>query len=120
MPNAGLSLLWFVVVLALIPLSLWWLKRSGLAHGGMAAPSGLMRPIAQHVLGPGQKVVTMEVGTGDDKVWLVLGVTAQQISTLHTLPPQSLPEVGGQPMPLQAAFAKVLRDRLGTKTGDQA
>jgi flagellar protein FliO/FliZ len=106
-------LMWFVAIVALIPLSLWWLKRSGLAQGGAAAPGSLMKPVAQHVLGPGQKLVTMEVGTGADKVWLVLGVTAQQITPLHTMAPQALPASGGQTMPLQAAFAKVLQDRLG-------
>jgi flagellar protein FliO/FliZ len=113
MPNGGLTVLWFLAVLALIPLSLWWMKRSGLAQGGASASASLMRPVGQHVLGPGQKLVTMEVGTGADKVWLVLGVTAQQITTLHTLAPQAMPDTGGQPMPLKAAFAKVLRERIG-------
>ncbi len=113
MPNAGMMFGWFIAIVALIPLSLWWLKRSGLAQGRLADGATLMRPVAQHVLAPGQRLVTMEVGTGDDKVWLVLGVTAQQITTLHTMAPQALADQGGQPMPLQAAFAKVLSDRLG-------
>ncbi len=119
MPNLGLTVMWFVAILALIPLSLWWLKRTGLAQGGLAGHGATMRPVGQHVLGPGPKLVTMEVGTGADKVWLVLGVTAQQITTLHTLPPQALPEAGGQPMPFQAALAKVIGDRLGGKAGRQ-
>ncbi len=122
MPNGGLTVLWFLAVLALIPLSLWWMKRTGLAQGGMAANGALMRPVAQHVLGPGQKLVTVEVGTGADKVWLVLGVTAQQITALHTLPPQAMPEGGGQPMPLKAAFAQVLKQRIsqaGAGNGQQ-
>ncbi len=113
MPNMGLTVMWFVAILALIPLSLWWMKRTGLAQGGMAGNGAQMRPVGQHVLGPGQKLVTMEVGTGADKVWLVLGVTAQQITTLHTLPPQSLSDTTVQPMPFQAALAKVIGDRLG-------
>ncbi len=108
-----MMLFWFVAVLALIPLSLWWLKRSGLAGGRLQGTAALMQPVAQHVLGPGQRVVTLEVGAGADKVWLVLGVTAQQITPLHTMAPQPLPARQGQPMPLQAAFAKVLQDRLG-------
>jgi len=113
MPNMGLTVMWFVAILALIPLSLWWMKRTGLAQGGMSGNGAQMRPVGQHVLGPGQKLVTMEVGTGADKVWLVLGVTAQHITTLHTLPPQPMPESKGQPMPFQAALAKVIGDRLG-------
>ena len=117
MPSTLYLLAVFVMVLAAIPLCLWLLKRSP----WMAQQQlGLMKVVQQMPLGPGQRLVVVEVQGQEAAQWLVLGVTAQQISTLHTLPPQSLPEVGGQPMPLQAAFAKVLRDRLGTKTGDQA
>ena len=60
MPNLGPMVAWFVVVLALIPLSLWWLKRTGLAQGGRTDAHQLMRPVAQHVIGPGQKLMTVE------------------------------------------------------------
>jgi flagellar protein FliO/FliZ len=38
------------------------------------------------VLGTGQKVITVELNAGGERTWLVLGVTPQQITTLHTLP----------------------------------
>ena len=38
MASTGLLIVWFVVIVALIPVSLWLLKRSGLAQGAMGAP----------------------------------------------------------------------------------
>jgi flagellar protein FliO/FliZ len=37
-------------------------------------------------VGPQQRVVTVEVGPEHARTWLVLGVTAQQVSCLHVLP----------------------------------
>ncbi len=85
MQSAGLMFFWLLVILALIPVSMWLLKRSGLA-GGMAGMQGkLLKPVAQLGLGPHQRVVTVELTVGDKRTWLVLGVTQQQITTLHTL-----------------------------------
>lgn len=85
MQSAGLMFFWLLVILALIPVSMWLLKRSGLA-GGMAGMQGnLLKPVAQLGLGPHQRVVTVELTVGDKRTWLVLGVTQHQITTLHTL-----------------------------------
>lgn len=81
-----MPLLWFVAILALIPLLLWLLKRTPLAGGGAHGP---MRTIAVLPLSPNQRLVTVEVGQGEDRRWLVLGVTAQQINTLHVMLPQA-------------------------------
>jgi flagellar protein FliO/FliZ len=84
MQSTGLMLLWFLVVLALIPVSLWLLKRSGWTPKSLAAQSPWpMKTLGQLPLGPGQRVVTIEVGSGADKACLVLGVTANSITTLH-------------------------------------
>jgi len=80
-----MPLLWFGVVLALIPAALWLLKRSGLAPAGLRGAAAGPRLTGSLALGPQQRVVTVEVGEGDERRWLVLGVTAQQITTLHTL-----------------------------------
>jgi flagellar protein FliO/FliZ len=85
--STGLLILWFVVIVALIPVSLWLLKRSGLASGAMGAGAAPVRQVAQLNLGPGQRIVTVEVGEGESRTWLVLGVTSQQINTLHSMPP---------------------------------
>ena len=82
------SLLWFAAVVAAIPAALWLLKRTP-AGGGAA--QGLMRTVAVLPLAPGQRLVTVEVGRGGARRWLVLGVTGQQITTLHEMAPQDDP-----------------------------
>jgi flagellar protein FliO/FliZ len=79
------SLLSFALVVALIPVALWLLRRTPL--GGAAQGQGL-RSVAVLPLSATQRIVTVEVGRGEDRRWLVLGVTAQGITTLHSLPPQ--------------------------------
>jgi len=80
------SLLWFVAIIAAIPLALWLLKRTPM---GGAAATGLLRSIAAMPISNNQRLLVVEVGTGEERRWLVLGVTAQQITTLHTMAPQS-------------------------------
>ena len=80
----------FVLILALIPAALWLLKRTPL--GGAGVGQG-MRVVAALPLAPNQRIVTVEVGSGDDRRWLVLGVTPAGIQTLHTLPPQAEPPI---------------------------
>ena len=79
------SLLWFVAIIAIIPFALKWLKRTPL---GGSTSQGLMRSIAALPISQTQRIVTIEVGTGEHRRWLVLGVTAQSITTLHTMEPQ--------------------------------
>ncbi|HYR24389.1 MAG TPA: flagellar biosynthetic protein FliO [Aquabacterium sp.] len=109
MASSGLMVLWFVVIVALIPVSLWVLKRSGLAAGALGGGQAIIKPVGQLNIGPGQRIVTVEVGSGEDKTWLVLGVTGQQIHTLHTMPAQALPEGAGSPGAVHPAFATLLR-----------
>jgi flagellar protein FliO/FliZ len=83
---AGLtSLLWFIAIVAMIPAVLWLLKRTPM---GGAGTQGLIRSIAVLPLSPSQRLVTVEVGSGAERRWLVLGVTTQTITTLHTMAPQ--------------------------------
>ena len=83
--SAFSSLLWFIAIIAMIPAALWLLKRT--PAGGTTA-HGLMRTVAATPLSPSQRVVIVEVGRGDTRRWLVLGVTGQQINTLHEMAPQ--------------------------------
>ncbi|MCA6217973.1 flagellar biosynthetic protein FliO [Ideonella sp. B7] len=84
-----LPLLAFLLVVALIPLALWLLRRSGLAGTGQP---GLMRTVSSLSLSPSQKVVVVELGQGAGAKWLVLGVSGERITPLHTLDtPLSLP-----------------------------
>jgi flagellar protein FliO/FliZ len=118
MPSNGLnSLLWFVAIIAMIPVALWLLKRTPM---GGAASNHLMRSISALPLSASQRIVTVEVGQGDERRWLVLGVTATSITTLHTMAPQA----DAAPAPAGAAvttpFAQLLgkmRGQAGTNDG---
>lgn len=112
MPNAGYSLLWFLFIIALIPVALWMLKRSPLGGAATFGQAGATRVVATTALGPHQRLVTVEVGTGDARQWLVLGVTAHTITTLHSLPPQEAPQA---PMgPATTGFAALLGKARGS------
>lgn len=97
-------ILWFIAIVAMIPLALWLLKRTPMGGG---AASGVMRTVAVLPLSPNQRLITVEVGTGDERRWLVLGVTAQQISCLHTMAPQGEALSAGMTSPV-SPFANAL------------
>jgi flagellar protein FliO/FliZ len=112
--NTSLApLLWFLAILALIPVVLWLLKRTPL---GGAAQGGHLRTVAQLVIAPSQRIVIVEVGQGDDRQWLVLGITGQQIRTLHVMPPQA--DVGAALQSAQPSFAHMLKRSLGGRQVD--
>ncbi len=97
------SLLWFAAIVVLIPLALWLLKRTPLGGG---AAGGVMRSIAVLPLSTSQRLLTVEVGQGDAKRWLVLGVTPHSITTLHTMEPAVLGASSLAPtLPLAGAAA---------------
>lgn len=107
------SLLWFIAILALIPAALWLVKRT--PAGGVAA-QGPMRTVAVLSLSPSQRLVTVEVGRGEARRWLVLGVTGQQITTLHDMAPQEQPPAVA---PATAPFAQLLA-RFKSKDSNDA
>ena len=111
MPNGFVSLAWFAAVVALIPIALWLLKRTpmgmGMGMGGGRRP-GTPRAVAVLPLSAQQKLVTVEVGQGEERLWLVLGVTPQGIRTLHTMAAQGEPVGDGPTGPPAAAFAQLL------------
>jgi flagellar protein FliO/FliZ len=110
------SALWFLFIIAMIPLALWLLKRTPLAGGGTGRP-GTPRTVAVLPLSAQQKLVTVEVGQGDERTWLVLGVGAQGIRTLHTMAAQGDADTSATPPPPAAAFAQLLT-RLRHPGGD--
>jgi flagellar protein FliO/FliZ len=73
-----------------------------------------MRLIATLALGPSQRLVTVEVGSGDERRWLVLSVGPSGVTTLHTMAPSqddevtvqtaAVPMTGGAVVPV---FAKL-------------
>ena len=105
MVSSGLnSLLWFIAIIVMIPAALWLLKRTPM--GGAASGNGVMRSVAALPLSASQRIVTIEVGHGDERRWLVLGVTAQSITTLHTMAPQA--ETAAGMAPAVTPFAQLL------------
>lgn len=67
------------VVMGAIALTAWLARRYMPAVRGVG---GLVKVVGGVMVGPKERVVVVEVGD----TWLVLGVTAQQVNTLHTLP----------------------------------
>lgn len=75
----------FVGAVAMLP----WLirqlqQRQAKGAGAAGVPSRVLSAVA---VGPNQRIVTVEVGPEHARTCLVLGVTAQQITCLHVLPP---------------------------------
>ena len=82
MLSAWFPLVLAMAVLAAIPFGLKWLQRRiGLGVVGGTVSAKVVSAVA---VGPHQRVVTVEVGPPDARVWLTLGVTAQAITCLHT------------------------------------
>ena len=65
------------IVLALIAGASVFLKRFA---PGRLGGSGLLKPIATVAVGPRERIVVVELGD----TWMVVGVTATQITALHT------------------------------------
>jgi flagellar protein FliO/FliZ len=101
-------LLWFFGVVALIPLLLWLVRRSPM---GSALSHGPVRQVGVMPLSASQRLVTVEVGHGEDRLWLVLGVTPDRIATLHTMAPMTAPPaaMGGALATPQGTFAQLLQ-----------
>jgi len=113
MTSAFGSLLGFAAIVALIPIALWLLKRTPIGGG---AAHGVMRTVAMLPISTNQRLLTVEVGTGDDKKWLVLGVTPAGITTLHTMAPQAVAPQAAPLPPFAQLLAKHLPG-LGRKDG---
>ena len=113
MNNSLVPLLWFLAILALIPVVLWLLKRTPLGGGALG---GQLRTVAQLVIAPSQRIVIVEVGQNEDRQWLVLGITGQQIRTLHVMPPQE--DVGAALQAAQPSFSSLLKRSLGGRHAD--
>ena len=77
----------FVLLLALVPFGIKWMQSR--AGSSMAAIGSGTRVISAVAVGPHQRLVTVEVGPPDARIWLVLGVTQQTIACLHTIVPRS-------------------------------
>ena len=115
MTSAFGSLLGFVVIIALIPVALWLLKRTPI---GGSATHGVMRTVAMLPISANQRLLTVEVGSGDDRKWLVLGVSATNIQTLHTMAPQALPEATAGAGPFAQLLARHMPGAKNNESSD--
>ncbi|HEV8315055.1 MAG TPA: flagellar biosynthetic protein FliO [Burkholderiaceae bacterium] len=108
MNSSLVPLLAFAAVIGMIPVALWLLKRTPLGGG---AAAGVMRTVGVLPLSASQRLVTIEVGSGDERKWLVLGVTAQSITTLHTMQPQGDAPTGTAAPAFTQLLGKLRQDR---------
>ncbi len=113
MPTSLAPLLWFAAIIALIPAMLWLLKRS---PAGRLASHGGLRNVATLALSPNQRVVTVEVGSGADRRWLVLGVTPQNVTLLREMAPQD--EAPAAVAASGSSFAQLLGRSRGAAARD--
>lgn len=75
----------FLALLACMPYLLRRLQARRLGAGAVANGTA-SKLLSTVVVGPQQRVVTLEVGPQGSRTWLVLGVTGQSINCLHVLP----------------------------------
>ncbi len=77
-----------LLVLAVVALVAWILKRINLPRHGAAS---LLKVIGGVAVGQRERIVLVEV----NDTWLVLGVAPGQVRTLHTMPKSALPTAQG-------------------------
>jgi flagellar protein FliO/FliZ len=82
MMQGWLSIALLVVLLALLPLGLKWVQRR--VAGTSVTQSATTKIVSAIAVGPHERVVTVETGPQEARVWLTLGVTAQHVTCLHT------------------------------------
>ena len=114
--NSLAPLLWFALVVCAIPVVLWLVRRTPI--GAAAASQGGLRSVAQLALSPNQRIVTVEVGQGEARRWLVLGVTPQSITALHEMAPQDPPPSAGA-APASPFAQAMARLRAGGAPGER-
>ena len=105
MPSGGSMLLSLSIVVLLIPLALWLLRRIGSVGAGATAG---MRVVGQLPLGPRERLVAVEAG---DRC-LLLAVGPAGVQRVGTMPLPVAAAGGGAPP--AADFAALLR-RLGVR-----
>ena len=96
----GQMLVGLAAVIGLVFAAAWIARRLGV-QGHDTSP--LLKRIAAMPVGPRERIVIVEAGND----WLVVGVTAQSIRTLHTLPKGVVPETPASQ--LAGGFAALLQ-----------
>ena len=115
MTTSLMPLLAFVLVIAMIPVALWLMKRAGV--GGMQT-AGVLKPVAQLALGASQRVTIVELTVGAERHWLVLGVTGENVTQLGTYPAPDLAQAPTATAHSTAVNQLLARWRGGAGTPD--
>lgn len=79
-----LPVILFLLGLACLPFMIRWLKSRIPQPLHLAGAQNKL--ISAVAVGPHQRVVTVEVGPANDRVWLTLGVGTNGIQCLHSSP----------------------------------
>ncbi|QZN94311.1 flagellar biosynthetic protein FliO [Symbiopectobacterium purcellii] len=91
-----------VGVLMLILAIAWVVRKLGLTPP--VRQNKLVKVVSSCQVGQRERVVVVEI----EDTWLVLGVTAQQITPLHTLPAQEMDDAPAGEMAIPANFRQLL------------
>lgn len=101
----------FIGAMATAP---WLLRQWQQRHAAQAQAGVAAKVLSVVAVGPQQRVVMVEIATDQEKTRLVLGVTAQNISCLHVMPP-SVP-----PVPFAQVVAQATQAAGNTKDSNHA
>jgi flagellar protein FliO/FliZ len=83
MTSSITSIFAILLLLAFLPMGVKWIQRKMRTDSAIVAQASAF--VSAVAVGPHQRVVTVEVGPRGDRTWLVLGVTAQSITLLHSV-----------------------------------
>jgi flagellar protein FliO/FliZ len=100
--NAAPALVLLIVMVGIA----WLLQRYRRHLPGAALRAGPhLQVLGGVALGPQQRVVTLQVGQGEQAVCLVLGVSPGSVTALHQMPLPAAPAAADTPVPAPGGFA---------------
>ena len=103
-----------LALLVLMVGAAWLLPRCRRHLPGAAQRAGpRLQVLGAVALGPQQRVVTLQVGQGEQAVCLVLGVTPGSISALHQMPLPPTPAEPADPAPASGFAARLAQHLTG-------
>lgn len=83
MTSSLVTLVVVLLLLALLPIVIQRVRQRSVA--GQLASASAMKIVSAMAVGPHQKLLTVEVGPQGARAWLVLGVSAQAVTCLHSM-----------------------------------
>lgn len=104
------ALVGFAIVLGLLYGFFWLLRRFGPVQSGA---QGLVKVVGGVMLGPRERLVVVEV----QDTWVLVGVAAGHVSTLHTLPKPEGVEIPTAARAASVPFSDKLADLLKRSKG---